>query len=87
MEIMSDKHCDSEYTGRVSTEMCALGTAENPRKTPCDSNGHLAVYYNSRYVLIGGGADDFCHDIVWPSYFPRMSLFLEWITSVTEIGE
>lgn len=87
LEIISDEHCDSLNTVRVTTEMCALGTVENPRKTPCESFGHLAVYFNTKYILIGGGGDDYCSDTVRPSYFPRMSVFLEWITNVTNISE
>lgn len=87
MEIISDEECDLHNAGRVSTEMCALGTAENPTKTPCESLGHLAVYHNSTYYLIGGGGESFCHDVVWPNFFPRISMFLEWITDTTGISE
>lgn len=85
LEIISDEDCDS--FGRVETQMCALGTDENARKAPCNALGHLAVYYNLKYVLIGGGGDDYCHYIIHPNFFPRMSLLLEWITEITGISE
>lgn len=64
-----------------------MGTIENARKAPCNSLGHLTVYFNLNYVLIGGGGDDYCHYIVHPNYFPRISVLLEWITNVTGIIE
>lgn len=92
LEIISDEQCDSSNFGRVKHEICALGTEFNRHKAPCNALGHLAVYWNSTYILIGGGGDDMCTSDdsfvpFWPNFFPRMSELLEWITEVTEINQ
>lgn len=92
MEIISDEHCNTLDPGSFSTQLCALGTEENPTKTPCSALGHLAIYNNSKYILIGGGGNpaggnSICHRTPYPSFFTRVSMLLEWITDTTGVSE
>lgn len=86
MKIITNYDEDCRFV-RASTEFCAIGTAENPTKTPCSSLGHLVVYFKLKYILIGGGGHNNCNYDNWPNFFTKMSLFLEWITNVTKISE
>lgn len=86
LNVISDQDCDRLGSGRYNTEMCAVGTTTNPTKTPCRSLGFLVVHTNMRFVLVSGSGNDDCHATL-PNYFPRASLFLDWIRSVTGLND
>lgn len=85
LNIITDQACDNlSSNDRYDTEMCAVGTATNPTKTPCRSLGFLVIHTNMRFVLVSGSGNDDC-SLTIPNKFPRATLFLDWITSVTGI--
>lgn len=70
---------------RTETEICAFGITANPSKTPCNSNGFLALNTETGFVLISGSGNDECHTGL-PNYYPRASFSLDFIRSVTGLG-
>lgn len=87
LNVISDQDCDRlSNSGRYNTEMCAVGTTANPTKTPCRSLGFLVLHTNMRFVLISGSGNDDCSATA-PNKFPRATLFLDWITSVTGLTD
>lgn len=86
LNIISNEACEvMSGNMKTSTEICAFGITSNPSKTPCRSNGFLALQTNIGFVLVSGSGNDDCHTGL-PNYFPRATLSLDFIGSVTGLS-
>lgn len=83
INVISDSICDDLVIGR-NDRMCTLGSQTNPRQTPCNSLGYLVLHRNLQFVFVGGSSVGQCSDIN-PNLFPRVTQYLDWISSVTGI--
>lgn len=87
LNIISNEACQvMSGNFKTETEICAFGITSNPSKTPCRSNGFLALQTDLGFVLISGSGNDEC-SVNLPNYFPRASLSLDFIRTVTGLGD
>lgn len=83
VNVISDSICDDLINGR-NDRICTLGTQTNPRQTPCNSLGYIVLHRNLQFVFVGVSGVDSCSEFS-PNMFPRVTQYLDWISSVTGI--
>lgn len=83
VSVISDSICDDLVSARTD-RMCTLGTQTNPIQAPCNSLGYLVLHRNLQFVLVGASAINHCSDFN-PNMYPRVTEYLDWISSVTGI--
>lgn len=81
VNVISDAVCDDLVNSR-NGKMCTIGTATNPRQTPCNGLGYLVIHRNLQFVFVGVTSVNNCSTFV-PNAFPRVTQYLDWISSVT----
>ncbi|KAM7064041.1 hepatocyte growth factor-like protein isoform 2-T2 [Molossus nigricans] len=88
LSVISHKECNIKYQGRVlESEMCTKGLLVPVGACEGDYGGPLACFTHDCWVLEGIIIPNrVCARPRWPAIFMRISVFVNWINKVIQLG-
>lgn len=87
LSVIADEDCDDIFE-RETGEFCAFGNDDNPGQAPCymaDGSTLATNNGDEEYTLIGLSSWAGCNNTN-PAIFTRTSLYLDWISDVTNLS-
>ncbi|XP_005410270.1 PREDICTED: hepatocyte growth factor-like protein isoform X3 [Chinchilla lanigera] len=88
LNVISNQECNVKYRGRVrESEMCTRGMMAPVGACEGDYGGPLACFTHDCWVLEGIIIPNrVCARPGWPAIFLRVSVFVDWIHKVIQLG-